>query len=108
MDEQGQERSRLERVFAVLGPVLDERTRRIVAAAEAQALGRGGVTRVAQVTGLARSTLRRGMDELEAPATAAPGARVRRPGGGRKPLTDHDPTLLADLEIVTGRVERLR
>jgi hypothetical protein len=106
MDEQGQERSRLERVFAVLGPVLDERTRRIVAAAEAQALGRGGVTRVAQVTGLARSTLRRGMDELEAPATAAPGARVRRPGGGRKPLTDHDPTLLADLEALVDPVTR--
>lgn len=106
MDGQGQERARLERVFAVLGPVLDERTRRVVAAAEARAVGRGGVTLVARVTGLARSTLRRGIDELEAPATAAPPARVRRPGGGRQPLTTHDPMLLADLEALVDPVTR--
>src|SRR5947208_2013135 len=100
----GQERERLARVFAVVGPILDERTRRLVAAAEAQALGHGGVTLVAQVTGLARSTLRRGIDELEGPATAAPGTRVRRPGGGRKPLVVHDATLLADLETLVDPV----
>ena len=106
MDGQERERSRLERVFGVLGPGLDERTRRVVAAAEARALGRGGVTLVGQVTGLARSTLRRGIDELEAPDTAAPAARVRRPGGGRKPLTAHDPTLLRDLEALVDPVTR--
>jgi len=93
-------------VFAVLEPMLDERTRRVVAAAEARAVGRGGVTLVARVTGLARSTLRRGINELEAPATAAPAERVRRPGGGRKPLTAHDPTLLADLEALVDPVTR--
>ena len=97
---------RLEQVFGALGPVLDERTRRVVAAAEARALGRGGVSLVARVTGLARSTLRRGIDELEAPDTAAPPARVRRPGGGRKPLTAHDPTLLVDLEALVDPVTR--
>ena len=101
-----QERERLARVFAAVGPVLDERTRRAVAAAEARALGRGGVTLLAQVTGLARSTVRRGIVELEAPDTAAPGTRVRRRGGGRKPLTAHDPTLLRDLEALVDPVTR--
>jgi hypothetical protein len=96
----------LERVFVALEPLLDERTRRVVAAAEARALGRGGVTLVARVTGLARSTLRRGIDELEAPEAAARAVRVRRPGGGRKPLTAHDPTLLTDLEALVDPVTR--
>jgi hypothetical protein len=99
-------RERLERVFGALGPVLDERTRRAVAAAEARALGYGGVSLVARVTGLARSTLRRGIDELEAPAAAAPVDRVRRRGGGRKCLVVHDPTLLADLEALVDPVTR--
>jgi hypothetical protein len=64
------------------------------------------VTLVARVTGLARSTLQRGIVELAAPATAAPGGRVRRPGGGRKPLAAHDPTLLADLEALVDPVTR--
>jgi hypothetical protein len=100
------ERERLTQVFVAVGPVLDERTRRAVAAAEARALGRGGVTLVAQVTGLARSTLRRGIDELEAPEVAAPAARIRRQGGGRKPLVAHDPTLLVDLEALVDPVTR--
>jgi len=89
-----------------VGPVLDERTRRVVAAAEARALGRGGVTLVARVTGLARSTVQRGISELEAPDTAAPATRMRRHGGGRKPLVAHDPTLLADLEALVDPVTR--
>ncbi len=103
---QARERQRLAQVFVALGPVLDERTRRLVAAAEAQAVGRGGVTLVAEVTGIARSTLRRGLDELATPAHAASAERVRRPGGGRKPLTVQDPTLLADLEALVDPVTR--
>jgi hypothetical protein len=64
------------------------------------------VTLVAQVTGLARSTLQRGVAELAAPTTAAPASRVRRAGGGRKPLTTHDPTLLAALEALVDPVTR--
>lgn len=135
MDERA-ERERLTQVFAVLQPVLDERTWRLVAAAEAQALGRGGVTLVAQVSGLARSTLGRGMRELEAREAAAreaadpdaldapglgpmpgPGARdagdatsttwrVRRPGGGRTSLVAHDALLLKDLEALVDPVTR--
>ena len=85
--------------FEALGPILDERARRRFAAAEALAAGRGGVTAVSRITGLARSTINRGLAELR--GEAAPGAapdRIRRKGGGRKPLAVTDPTLLADLK----------
>ena len=85
--------------FAVLAPVLDERRRRLVAAAEALALGWGGVTGVARATGVSRSAIQAGLAELRAPAAERPPlARVRRPGGGRKRTVDTDPTLRQDLE----------
>jgi DDE family transposase len=85
--------------YGALDPVLDERARRRFAAAEALAAGRGGVTAVAQITGMARSTIDRGLAELrgEAAPAAAPD-RIRRQGGGRRPLVVTDPTLLADLK----------
>jgi len=85
--------------YAALDPVLDERARRRLAAAEALAAGRGGVTAVARITGMARSTIDRGLAELRgAAAPAAASDRIRRKGGGRKPLCVTDPTLLADLK----------
>jgi hypothetical protein len=83
---------------SALDPVLDERGRRRFAAAEARMAGRGGVSAVSRITGLARSTIRRGLDELEREADAAIRGRVRRPGGGRKKKTEIDPTLLGDLK----------
>ncbi|MFZ1962001.1 MAG: ISAzo13 family transposase [Roseiarcus sp.] len=85
--------------YEALDPILDERGRRRFAAAEALAAGRGGVTAVARITGAARSTIDRGLAELrgEAAAEAAP-ERVRRKGGGRRPLIVTDPSLLADLK----------
>ena len=86
--------------FNVLGPLLDERTRRLWAAAEARAIGRGGITRVAEATGLSRGTVRAGVRELDSatpPAPRAGGARVRALGGGRKALTDRDPGLVKAL-----------
>ena len=106
MVEQAGAQEHLERVFGAVGALLDERTRRVVAAAEAQALGYGGVTLVSRVTGLARSTLRRGIVELGAPESAAPAARIRRPGGGRTRLVRQDPTLLTDLEALVDPVTR--
>jgi len=106
MVEQAGAQAHLERVFGAVGALLDERTRRVVAAAEAQALGYGGVTLVSRVTGLARSTLRRGIVELGAPESAAPAARIRRPGGGRTRLVRQDPTLLTDLEALVDPVTR--
>ena len=81
----------------MLAGELDERRRRLWAAAEARSCGRGGVAAVARATGIAVETIRKGVGELESGETLAPG-RVRRPGGGRKSLTEKDATLLADLE----------
>ena len=76
---------------------LNERQRRLWAAAEARSAGRGGIAAVARATGMAVETIRAGIRELESGETLERG-RVRRPGGGRKPLTETDPTLLSDLE----------
>ena len=80
--------------YAGLGPHLDERGRRLFAAVEAKTAGHGGIAAVSRVTGLAPSTIGRGLAELA--AGALPG-RVRRPGGGRKLLVAQDGTLLSDL-----------
>src|SRR3954454_23614519 len=74
---------------------LDERGRRLFAAAEARSVGRGGVMAVCRATGLARSTIERGLKDLDQPAP--PAGRVRRAGSGRRRLTAKDPTLLEDL-----------
>ena len=84
--------------YEALDPVLDERSRRRFAAAEASAAGRGGVAVVSRITGIARSTINRGLAELrDKPSGDLPARRVRRPGGGRKKLTETDTTLLSDL-----------
>jgi transposase len=82
--------------FEAIEPLLDERSRRRYAAAEALAAGRGGVAAVSEVTGVARSTIGRGLAELRNGAPAE-SDRVRKPGGGRKSLAANDPTLLDDL-----------
>lgn len=100
----------VRRVFERLAPVLDERAQRLWAAATAQAQGRGGVSLVARATGIARSTIQRGLQELTevgpAHAKPHPQARVRRPGGGRKASTSHDPMLLRDLEALVAPTTR--
>jgi transposase len=84
--------------YRALDPVLDERSRRRFAAAEASAVGRGGVALVSRITGIARSTIGRGLAELRGDGSGeAATRRVRRPGGGRKKLTATDPTLMSDL-----------
>ena len=83
--------------YRALAPTLTERSRRIWAATEARAVGRGGIALVARATGISASTITRGLTELRTRAGAAPG-RVRRPGGGRKRTIDKDPTLRRDLE----------
>jgi hypothetical protein len=88
--------------FRALAGELNERQRRLWAAAEARSHGRGGIAATARATGMHVETIRLGMRELESGETLPPG-RVRRPGGGRKPLAEKDPTLLADLErLVDG------
>ena len=81
--------------FAAVLPHLDERQQRLVLAGEARSLGHGGIAAVAQASGASRSRISQGVAELE--AGQAPLQRVRREGGGRKPLTVADPALLAAL-----------
>jgi len=85
--------------FTSVSPFLDERSRRLVAAAEAQALGYGGITNAAKATGLSRKAIRRGLDELsQAPLDRLPLGRIRREGAGRKPLDTHQPGVRKALE----------
>ena len=92
----------IERVrtqFQRIEPFLDERGRRLYAANEAMALGRGGATAIAAATGIARSTINRGMVELRI-ARNEIGRGIRRPGAGRKREVERQPGLLAALEAV--------
>jgi hypothetical protein len=83
--------------YEQMTPFLDERGRRLFAASEALSLGHGGVTATATATGMARSTINRGIAELKAGRNDLGGA-IRRPGGGRKRAVDRQPGLLAALE----------
>jgi hypothetical protein len=85
--------------WQLAAPFLDERGRRLFAANEVLALGRGGVTATSRATGLARSTINRGIDELQSAGNAID-RRVRRPGGGRKRAVVHQPGLPAALEAL--------
>jgi hypothetical protein len=89
----------LRKKFAAIWPMLDERARRLLAANEAVALAYGGVSRVHRACGLSRQVIAKGIQELEAGVALAAG-RQRRPGGGRKPITTHDPDLLAALDAL--------
>ena len=98
----------LRRKFTHLASELTERGRRRWAASEALELGHGGITVVAQATGLGERTIRRGCQELrheQAPASLA-GRRIRHPGGGRKPLQTHDPALASALEALVDPTTR--
>jgi hypothetical protein len=97
----------IERRFSLIGPMLDERMRRLVAAAEAQVLGYGGASTVARQTGVSRRAIAVGMNELKlAGPPASSTARVRKSGGGRKKATYKDPTLQRDLEKLIEPVTR--
>jgi hypothetical protein len=84
---------------AALSPVLTERSRRLWAATEAQAIGYGGIAQVVRATGIAASTIQRGLRDL-ASGEALVATRTRKAGGGRKRATDRDPTLLRDLDAL--------
>src|SRR5271157_5010268 len=82
--------------WGAVGWKLDERGRRLFAAGEARSAGWGGLAAVSKITGLARSTINRGKDDLD--AAALPRGRVRRAGGGRRALSENDPGLVRALE----------
>ena len=104
----GDEIARIRQKYQMLDPELNERTRRLWAAAEAEAAGWGGVTGVAKATGLSRPRIVRGLQELRQRGTTggvAPG-RIRRPGAGPKRRADKDPTLLPDLDLLVDPATR--
>ena len=79
-----------------IGSKLDERGRRLFAAAEVRTAGWGGLSVVARITGLARSTINRGEDDLDAEPLAK--GQVRRSGGGRRAVAETDPELVPELK----------
>ena len=92
--------------YEALSPHLDERGRRVFAASEARTAGYGGIAAVSRATGIAASTIGRGLDELADTAAEWTTSRVRRPGGGRKPLVLTDASLLEDLLSLVSPGER--
>src|SRR6266705_2980507 len=82
--------------WETVGSTLDERGRRLFAAGEVRTAGWGGLAVVSRITGLARSTINRGEDDLD--AAPLPKGQVRRIGGGRKAVSEVDPGLVAELE----------
>ena len=94
----------LAAMFAVLGPHLDERQRRLLAGAQARALGRGGIAAVARASGMSRSTVRIGTTEIDQGPEQT--GRVRRPGAGRPKATERNPGLLAALDALVEPTAR--
>lgn len=96
--------------FESLKFVLDERTRRLWTASEANALGRGGISCVSRVTGVSRTTVYQGIRELAATKSGkgdkTKSRRVRSAGGGRRRITEDNPRLLADLERLVEPMTR--
>lgn len=86
----------LARFFEVMGPLVDERQRRVMAGAAAHMLGRGGQARVAEASGMSRSTVMSGMKEVA--GGVVPSTRVRAPGAGPKALIETQPGLLEALD----------
>jgi hypothetical protein len=103
------DRRAIEEKYNALRDFLDERTRRLWAAAEARSLPYGGTSIVASVTGLSRTTIVAGINELrDRPSVKLldQDSRVRRPGGGRKTLKTLDPSLERDLELLVEPLTR--
>ena len=98
----------LKEKFEALQPLMSERLRRYWAATEAKALGSGGMAAVTHATGLSRNTIARGLAELAAPETLSISSpmRSRRPGGGRPPLIETDPTVIQALETLVEPTTR--
>ena len=92
------DRQAIRQRWEAVGCKLDERGRRLFAAAEVQAAGYGGLKIVSEITGIARSTINRGEDDLDAPPLAK--GEVRRAGGGRRAVAALDPGLIPELKRI--------
>src|SRR6202030_399304 len=95
----------VKRRFESLLPTVDERMRRLIAAAESLAIDYGGISIVSRATGVSRRAIARGIVELGNPPMPAGGA-IRKPGGGRKSTVEQDATLVRDLERLIEPLSR--
>jgi hypothetical protein len=86
-------------------PMLTERQRRMIAASDAELIGRGGIAAVSKASGMSRSTIAIGMKELES-GTIVENERIRKKGGGRKTLFETDPSLEKDIDLIVSPVTR--
>jgi transposase len=91
--------------YEALKTLLDERSRRLLAAAESQAVGKGGISVVAKATGISRPVIRQGIADLK-DSTALASGRVRKEGGGRKRVIDKDASLKTDLQSLLESTTR--
>ena len=96
----------IKKKLGTISPYLNERQRRIVYAAEAEYLGRGGKALVCHVTGMSRPTLNHGFRELSGIETSCEKDRIRRKGAGRKKITVTNPELLSALESLVEPLSR--
>lgn len=100
-----EEEEKIRHKYKLLEPSLNERTRRLFAAAEAESFGHGGITLVSRATGLERHVIARGISEIN-DNIALEKNSVRKAGGGRKKNSDKDKTLETDLETLVESVTR--
>ena len=98
------EEAGLKKKYTLLRPYLNERQQRLLAAADAQLLGRGGISRVAVASGLSRTTIHRGLQELQ--GNEVPRERVRQSGGGRKRIQHKQPGVVKELERLVDPTTR--
>src|SRR6516162_11366948 len=91
--------------YREMAPVLNEQSLRRFVAMEARALGRGGVSLMSRISGLARSTIYHGLSDIR-DHVSAPSGRVRKPGAGRKKKSSEEPTLVADLKSLVEPATR--
>lgn len=98
----------LKEKFEALQPLTHERLRRYWAATEAKALGYGGSAAITHATGLSRNTIARGLAELAAPQRLSRSSPTcsRRPGGGRPPVIETEPTVLQAVETLVEPTPR--
>lgn len=94
----------LKSKFAKILPYLDEKQRRLYLASEAEALGRGGKTLVSELANISRPTIDKAIKELRSGSVTE--ERVRKSGGGRKKLTEHNKDLLLALEALVDPISR--
>ena len=101
----------ISKKYNLLKPFLDEKSKRLFAAAEALSIGKGNISIVSLATGISENTIKKGCNELESgkvgtSETPIPDDKIRAPGGGRKKSVEKDPTLLSDLETLIEPTSR--